>query len=134
LQQCIGFPLVQQLGNPSRLAGRVALAVEQIDRAIELQQNASKGFQFTDEVCLQRKGQRRSPPVLIGEKSSGRKSGLNVSRAFEEVCGSRRVHVGGDQKGRSDKAPALFPPAPEPGPEEGRSHRVEVAKMPVNTD
>ena len=59
--------LVQPAGNPLRLFAFRAFAVEQIDRAIELQQHAPKGFHLFCQGGTQRIRGWRGPPIETRE-------------------------------------------------------------------
>jgi hypothetical protein len=43
------FSLIEEFGDPGRRFAIDAAAVEEIDRAIELQEDATEGFQFLGE-------------------------------------------------------------------------------------
>ena len=68
-EQFRGFALVEPGGHPGRLFAGQALAVEQIDAAIELKQDAAQAFQFLRQFRPKGKRGGRNAPVLPGEKA-----------------------------------------------------------------
>ena len=62
---------IQPVRHPGRLLSGDALAIEQVDRAIELEQNAPERFEFLGQFRADGEGRWRSPPVHVGEQSAG---------------------------------------------------------------
>ena len=69
-----GLALVQPAGDPFGLLAFHALPVEQVDRAIELQQHAPKRFNLRRQGRAERVGDRRGPPIVIGEQALWRQA------------------------------------------------------------
>ena len=76
------LPLIEKIRNPRRLFARDALAIEQIDRAIKLEEHAPEGIQLLRQICPERKRHRRDAPGLIREQAAGRKSVADVGRSI----------------------------------------------------
>ena len=57
---------VQPLGDPGGLFAGQALAIEQIDGAVELQKHTAQAFQFLGQVAAQAERRRGNPPLLPG--------------------------------------------------------------------
>ncbi len=71
-QQFGGLSLVEQAGDPGRLPSLDALAVQQVDGAVELQQHAAEELQFAHLARLQDERLGGDAPGLVGEQPAGR--------------------------------------------------------------
>ena len=68
-----GFALIQTARHPVGLFPFGALAVEQIDRAIELQEDAAEFFQLLREIRSEGKRGRGGAPLVPGKEAFGGK-------------------------------------------------------------
>ena len=89
------FPLVEPSGDPFRLRPFDAAAVEQVDRAVELKQDAAERFQLPGQCGADRKRSGGDVPIQAGEKPRGRESVVDEARAFGGVRFKGEGH-GGD--------------------------------------
>jgi hypothetical protein len=67
----LGFALVEPAGRPRGLFAFEAVAVEEVDRAVELEQHAAQLFELTDEFRIQREGVWGDAPGLVEEEAAG---------------------------------------------------------------
>src|ERR1039458_2833280 len=74
--------LVQPAGDPFRLLAFRALPVKQIDRSIELKQDASERFDLLCQGGPKRIGDRRGPPIVLCEQALGRQALPNEARTL----------------------------------------------------
>ena len=72
-----GFPKVEPAGDPFGLFAFGALAVEQIDGAIKLEEDAAQGFDFLGERFAEREGGGADAPFLAGEETAGGQGGAD---------------------------------------------------------
>jgi hypothetical protein len=83
-----GFAQVEPLSDPGGLFAGHALSVEQIDRAIELEQDAAERFEFAEDGGLEREWGRSDAPVLMGEEAAGRQAIADGGGSLSGVQGS----------------------------------------------
>jgi hypothetical protein len=85
------FAEVEPLRNPHRHFAFGALAIKEIDRAIELKQHPPKRFNLLCQIRSKREGLRRNPPFLTGKQSVRRKTVPDHTG----LCGSLVIGDGG---------------------------------------
>src|SRR5207247_5070033 len=81
LDQFGGLAAVQPGADPGRLFAGDALPVEEIHRAVELQQHAAERFQFDGQIGAERKRRGGNPPIHVGEQAAFRKLLANETSA-----------------------------------------------------
>src|SRR5262245_22839820 len=82
LDQLGGLAAVQPGADPGWLFAGDALAVEEIHRAVELQEHAPECFQLHGQIGAEWKWGGGNPPIHVGEQAAGRKLAANELRAF----------------------------------------------------
>ena len=73
---------IEPAGDPFRLFALGAFAVEQIDRAIKLQQHPPQRFNFLRQIFAEWKRHWRNPPVESGEQTAGWERGADEAGAI----------------------------------------------------
>ena len=79
LDEVCGFALVEQRSNPFGGFSLDGTAIQQLESAVELKQDAAERFEILSESWGQQEGAGSDAPVLIREKASRWKLGANAS-------------------------------------------------------
>ena len=88
-----GFALVEPARDPFGLFAFDALAVEQVDRAIELQQHAPERFDLFGQRWRRAEGDRRDPPLVAGEQALRGQLVADKARAVRGASRKRSVEL-----------------------------------------
>ena len=71
IDQGLGFTLVEPTGDPLGLFSFEAVPVEEVHRAVELEQHSAQLFELTDEFRAEREGVWCDAPGVVEEEPAG---------------------------------------------------------------